>query len=661
MSSMVSNLQFKTALGGVLGALMLVTPSAAQMQTGEAGESGADMVARQPAAIESAINRWETLQKNTQLGFFDYSGFALAYPDFPRMEIIRLRAEKTLAIEAPPQADLIRFFDMHPPLTNPARARYAVALAGARREEAFDTARAAWRGGAMASDIELTLNGLYGRRFTTDDHVARMDALLWQGESDAAARHMVELPAPAQKLAQARLALVGGNLPQDVSLDVPPGAFADAGYLYNLVRYYRRTGNYGEAVTLLASRTGVNAPAFDGEAMVGEMLAIAKRASALDAMRIASRIDDLFQPDEDISEGSFKLRDQYTDLMWLGGTKALWELGRGDQAAPLFERYGKAARSSLTRSKGFFWAGRAARSAGNEDEAERLFEAAAQYPEYYYGQLALAALGRPMPEFAALPRPELTAEQRAQFEARPLARALIAMAANRRDWRTERRFFEALGEQAATRDEMIMAHDLAARLDMPEMQVVLGFKAGESGLDGLERVGFPVRETPFVLDWTMVHAISRQESEFDRTRISHAGARGIMQLMPGTAREQAGKLGKRYMRANLIEEPLYNIELGDAYFQRMLRYYDGAFPLAIGAYNAGPGRVNQWLRLNGDPRKGEIDWVTWVERIPSNFETRYYIMRVIGNAVSYSHMYPEKAGLPRPVASFLRQPPAPQS
>jgi soluble lytic murein transglycosylase len=157
-----------------------------------------------------------------------------------------------------------------------------------------------------------------------------------------------------------------------------------------------------------------------------------------------------------------------------------------------------------------------------------------------------------------------------------------------------------------------------------------------------------------VNDWTMVHAISRQESEFDRNRVSHAGARGVMQLMPGTAREQAGMLGVNYMAANLTAAPQYNIQLGDAYFARMMSYYGGAYPLAVGAYNAGPGRVNQWLRLNGDPRRGEIDWVTWVEKIPANFETRYYIMRVIGNAVTYSHMYPGEAGLPRPVDTFLR-------
>ena len=212
-----------------------------------------------------------------------------------------------------------------------------------------------------------------------------------------------------------------------------------------------------------------------------------------------------------------------------------------------------------------------------------------------------------------------------------------------------------LVDEADTPTEMLMAAMLAREVGLDEMAVVLGMKAGENGLNGLERIGFPTVPTPsFVNDWTMVHAIARQESEFDRTRRSHAGAIGLMQLMPGTAREQAGKSGVQFLAANLTEAPQYNIQLGDAYFARMMNYYGGAYPLAVGAYNAGPGRVNQWLRLNGDPRKGEIDWVTWVEKIPANFETRYYIMRVIGNAVTYSHMYPQEAGLPRPVDAFLR-------
>ena len=650
MSSMVSTLRFKALFGAALGALVFAAPSAAQI---DPDTTGGAMIARQPSEMDAAISKWELLQKNSQLGFFDYAGFAMAYPEFPRMEIIRVRAEKTLAVESPSQTDVLRYFDALPPVTNPARARYAVALAGAGRIEAFGTARSAWRSGEMEETVELTLESLYSRQFTPADHAARMDALLWQGDAQGATRHMINLAPADQALAMARLALVNGSRPQDVGIEPPTSAYGKAGYLYNLATYHYAKRNYGEAATILANRAEVAAPALDGEAMVGLMLRVGKKASATNAMRIASRIDDLFLPDEDISQGSFTLRDRYTDLMWLGGTKALWELGRADQAWPLFERYGKAARSPLTKAKGFYWAGRAARAAGNAEEAQRLLEAAAQWPDYYYGQLALGLLGQPMPQFAALPRPEITQEQRVAFETRPLSRAILAISANRRDWRTERRFFQAIGDSTADATEMVMANDIAARLGMPEMSVVLGFKTGELGYPDLERLGFPVIDTPVVRDWAVVHGISRQESEFDRTRISHAGARGIMQLMPGTAREQSGKLGIRYMRADLIQKPPYNIQLGDAYFQRMLAYYDGAYPLAVGAYNAGPGRVNQWLRLNGDPRKGEIDWVTWVERIPANFETRYYIMRVLGNAVTYSHMYPDEAGLPRPIDAFL--------
>jgi soluble lytic murein transglycosylase len=466
---------------------------------------------------------------------------------------------------------------------------------------------------------------------------------------------LVNLSETDRQLAMARLSLLRGARPEMAGLAVPEGAAADPGYTFNLVKFLRSSGQSGEAARAFTNRPGFNRPALDPEAFVGELLSLAKATGARDAAMIAARTDDLFAPGTDVSLMSFTLRDRYTDLMWLGGTRALWDMGDGTTAAPLFQRYGDAAKTPLTKAKGYFWAGRAARQAGNGTDAARYFEMAARWPDYYYGQLALSELGRSMPSFAGLPQPAMDPSIRAEFESRPLVKAIRALAVSRRDWRTERRFFEALGDEADTPTEMLMAAMLANEVGLDEMAVVLGMKAGENGLSSLERIGFPVVATPpAVNDWVMVHAIARQESEFDRTRESHAGARGMMQLMPGTAREQAGKLGMQYLSADLTGAPQYNITLGDAYFARMMNYYGGAYPLAVGAYNAGPGRVNEWLRLNGDPRRGEIDWVTWVEKIPANFETRYYIMRVIGNAVTYSHMYPDRAGLPRPVDTFLR-------
>ncbi|MFL0356282.1 transglycosylase SLT domain-containing protein [Erythrobacter sp. GH1-10] len=633
------------------GIATLVPPVSAQSGDRSRGTS---LVAQQPGAMAATLSLWEGLHDNKrQFAFSDYAGFVLRYPEFPRTRVLQLRAEATLDDETPSQAEVLRFFDAHPPLTNRGRALYALSLAAARRDGAEEMARAAWRGGQMSDPAEAYILGLFGSSFTAEDHAARIDALLWQGEAEAASRQIINLAEKDRPLAMARLALLRGTTPMEAGLTIPPSAMHDAGYIFNLVNHYRAKGQTAQAIQLLATRPDAHAPAFDAEAMLGDMLAVAKAASASDTVRIATRIDDLFEPGQDISQGSFRLRDRYTDLMWMGGTNALWRLRDGKTAAPLFERYGNAAQTPLTRAKGFYWAGRAARQAGMEDQARTYFQMAAQYPHYYYGQLALGAMGKTMPEFADLPALEIDAATRAEFEARPLVQAIRYMAQNRRDWRTERRFFEAIGESAKTPEELYLVNELARTTGLEEMAVVVGMEAGVNGLEGFERVGFPTVDVPVVNDWTMVHAISRQESEFDQYRQSHAGARGVMQLMPGTAREQAGKLGVQYMSASLFEDPDYNIRLGDAYFARMMDYYGGAYPLAVGAYNAGPGRVNQWLRMNGDPRKGEIDWVTWVEKIPANFETRYYIMRVLGNAVSYSHMYPEKAGIPRTIDRFM--------
>jgi soluble lytic murein transglycosylase len=653
MSSMVRKLVISRRISAaILGACVgaAASPAAAQAWSG-----GQDLVARQPGAVDAAIARWETLQASRTHTFADYAGLVLAYPTFPKSDILRLRAEAALENEAPSQAEVLRFFDANPPLTNPARARYALALAAAQRPEALAEAKKAWRGGQMADPVELYLQGLYSGQFTPEDNAARTDALLWQGKADAASRMIINLAEDARPMALARLSLLRGARPEAAGLTVPAGAEADPGYVYNLVKMLRASGQNYEAARVFTSRPDFVRPARDPEAFVGQLLGLAEDLGPSEAALIAARSGDLFAPGTDLSQTSFTLRDRLTDLMWKGGTNALWRLGDGRTAAPLFARYGDAAKTPLTKAKGYYWAGRAAQAAGDAAGAQRWFEQAARWPDYYYGQLALSALGRPMPAFAGLPQPRMEASERAEFEARPVVQAIRALAKNRRDWRTERRFFEALGDECDTPNEMLMAGMLARETGLDEMAVVLGLKMGEVGVSGLERIGFPTVATPSAVnDWVMVHAIARQESEFDRTRRSHAGALGMMQLMPGTAKEQAGKLGVQYLSADLTGSPNYNIQLGDAYFARMLAYYGGSYPLAIGAYNAGPGRVNQWLRLNGDPRTGAIGWAEWIEKIPANFETRYYIMRVIGNAVTYSHMYPQEAGLARPVDSFLR-------
>jgi soluble lytic murein transglycosylase len=222
------------------------------------------------------------------------------------------------------------------------------------------------------------------------------------------------------------------------------------------------------------------------------------------------------------------------------------------------------------------------------------------------------------------------------------------------DWPTSVRFFREISEQAQTETDHVLVAELAAELGRRDLAVILGQSAHADGFGNFRKPSFPMIPVPQGADWTMVHAIARQESQFAQNAISRAGARGLMQLMPGTARDQAGRVELEYIPAALIEDPGYNMLLGDSYFERLRSYFGGSYPLAVAAYNAGPGNVNKWLAANGDPRGGSVDWIDWIERIPFA-ETRNYVQRVIENAVVYEAIHPARAGYrgPDPLSHFL--------
>jgi len=615
----------------------------------------AEMVARAPTQMAQAIDRWEFLRSNDRMEFDDYAGFVLAYPDFPQEEKLRGYAEDTLDREAVSSEHLVSFFDQKPPLSNSARARYALALAALQRPEAASVALAAWRGGEMSGPAEAYLVGMFGSKFNAEDHDARMDALLWQGQKEAAARQINNVSPAYRDIAMARLTLIQGNDPQSIGLTIPADANRDPGYVYNQVRKLRADRQGSRAVNLLATRPAFSRPAYNAEGFVGEMLRLARTGDSRSAQRIAASVDDLFAPGADISSMSFRLRDDYTSLMWLGGTEAMWKLGDGNAAAPLFYRYGAAARTPQTRSKGFYWAGLASEKAGNMADAKRYWEMAAEYADRFYGMLAVEKLGRSLPDYTGQPTAQPTPEQRIAFQNAPLTKAVKEVSRGA-PWRTGIQFYRAIANQAETEAEHVLVAELAQETGRRDLAVNLFDSAAADGHKNFTAIGFPTLQTPPGVNWTNVHAITRQESQFAQNAISHAGASGLMQLMPGTAREQAGKLGMSYMSANLIQSPSYNIQLGDGYFTRMMDYYGGAFPLAAAAYNAGPGNVNKWLRANGDPRNGGISYVDWIEQIPI-YETKNYVGRVIENAVVYENMHPEKTlyGRPRIASDFLRR------
>ncbi|WOE74471.1 lytic transglycosylase domain-containing protein [Alterisphingorhabdus coralli] len=599
--------------------------------------------------INAAIDRWETLRKSGNYSFEEYASFLVNYPDWPYESRFRRNAEQAINMESYSPTQVLAYFDRFPPVTNTGRARYAVALNTAgQRDKAVEVAREAWRNGTMTEPDEARMLGLFSSEFTVADHDARMDALLWANAASRANAQLSFVSPQKRPVYAARLNMIRKQPVNHASL--PDSVRSDPGYLTAYATRLRASGNSITSRNLLANRPKLASYPLDAEEWY-ETLLVNARAAANDsqwtlAYNIASKVDDAFPEGTDISQENLGVRDDYTSLTWLAGTTALQKQRQPAKAVGMFARYGNAAQTPQTRSKGFYWAGKAAAEAGDTAQAEKYFSMAAQYDDHFYGQLAVERLGREVGPFAtSAPSDRVNMTDRGQFNSDRLVQAAKLATRRSGDWRVHNSFFRALSARAESESDFLLLGELSKEIGRRDLAVIAGQSARKQGIDRLQAIAFPDMPVPggYQNNWTFIHAITRQESQFSQRAVSHAKARGLMQLLPSTAREQAGKIGMAYNFGSLTEDPLYNIRLGSSYFERMRRYYGGSYPLAAAAYNAGPGNVNKWLRRNGDPRTGAIGIIEWIEKIPI-FETKNYVQRVMENAVVYDVMHPDKAG-----------------
>ncbi len=593
-----------------------------------------------PAAnVGYALNDWRTLRQSSGYRFSDYARFLIPNPGWPDNAKLRRWAEKAMRPgEAP--ATVIAFFARDKPVSGNGYARFAEALASAgRMAEAMAAAREAWAADDLPASDEQGIWARFGRSFTAADHDRRVDSLLFAKKADDAVRFL-SLASPQRQAAfGARVAMQRGSADAESRYGGVIGTVtSDAGLMMDRARYLRAKGFDSSARQLAARSHAFTYRPADPERFYEMLLVLANGAAQNrdwgTAFNIASQIDDVMPPGATIPDQSLGIRDEYTSLAWLAGNVALDRLNRPTNAIAMFDRYARAGRSLQVQTKGYYWAGRAALAASRPADSSAYFQRAAAYPEMFYGQLALERLGRSVPAPAlAMPQAMTTPAQRAVFAGNRLVQALRVLGQQQRP--TEQALFvRALAESFVTDSDRYLALELGDQLRRPDLAVWTSRTARIKGSAFYVRQAYPM--LPASLSghvWPLAHGISRQESSFDPYAISHAGARGMMQLMPGTAREQAGKMGMGYDSQRLLSDPGYNISLGAAYFQRMLNIWDGNVPLAVASYNAGSGNAGKWVRYYGDPR-GNVDVLKWIEAIPFS-ETKGYVQRVVENVVVY--------------------------
>lgn len=613
------------------------------------------------SSVGDAVMEWRRLTANTGASFDQLSRFLMANRDWPDADKMRIRAEKAIALDSFDPSRTLAYFAAYPPQTASGHLRMALALnASGRRDEANAAVRRAWTSGALDDFETSRVLSFFPGALTVADHDARMDRLLWLGATAAASRQLAYTSPERRSIFAARLAMRSAAVDAAFQASAVESANpslirTDAGYITDKATWLRQSGRVGEARALLAAPRSLAKAPTDPEEWLETLLTNARQADAggdkLTAYNIARQLDDSFPPGTAIRETPLSVRDDYTSLAWLAGQLAFKDLRRPAEAVRLYRAYGEAARSAQTRTKGFYWAGRAALAAGDRSTANAHFADAAQHYDQFYGQLSLERLNRPQPKPTPNPSIQVSSDDKRMFEDNRLVRAARALG-EIGAWREQSQFLRALAQKATSPADHVLAGQLASQIGRPDLGVMIGRSAQANSLDAVEVAGFPTVRVPagHESNWTFIHAITRQESQFDRQAISHAGARGMMQLMPGTAREVAGKLGMSYDMGSLTTDTNYNMMLGSTYFQQMLRYFGGSYPLAVAAYNAGPGNVNKWIRANGDPRGGGIDMVDWIEAIPI-FETRNYVQRVLENAVVYDTLRDGRT-LPQAPLSF---------
>jgi soluble lytic murein transglycosylase len=567
---------------------------------------------------------------DTSPSFPRYAAFLAANPDWPHAALFRRRAENALWNDQLDDATVRAFFAHHAPTT--AKGRYMLAralLAAGDRAGAAELVRYAWRNEDCSHDVEKRVLEMFGDLLTRADHKARMEHRLYDDDAEAGLRAAERLGGTDLLVARARAAVIRRkHNAKDLLDDVPRSARSEPGYIFARAQWLRREGKPEEAGRLILSASHDAAALVDANQWwLEERVLIRKLLDDHDAQTAYRIARDAPDP----AQGNWRV-DKYFTAGWI----ALRFLHDPKTAAAHFAKIVQGTKNPHALSRGGYWQGRAADALGDHAHAKRFYEMAAHYTATYYGQLARARLG--LSDLGLRGPPALMPKERDVLSRLEVVRAVeLLYKLDERDMIAS--IYADLGETANDIAGMAMLGELAAKHKDGRAMVLLGSGAYGRGLP-LDYYAYPVVGLPHYtpvappIEPAVTYSIARQESHFNQKVVSPAHAMGLMQVTPEAARDTARRFKVHYDRKRLLTDPVYNMQMGAAELSNLLRYYNGSYLLTFAGYNAGMGRVRQWMKVYGDPRDPDVDPVDWVERLPFS-ETRNYVMRIMENLQVY--------------------------
>jgi len=581
--------------------------------------------------------------------FNDYLIFINSNPNYPRINRLRYLAEHKINIRTNSPLRIIKWFNNEEPLSDFGKIKLGeIYLLQGNTEKGTALIKEGWIKAKLSKSDLKYLRKKYKKIITVSDNIKRADWHAWEGKNWDVQRMLRYLPADETALYRARQLLMSKSYGVDNAIAKVPEKFKnDIGLKYDRLKWRRRRGRLDSSLEILFDVPNdpvklIRPEKWWKERAILTRSLIYKKKYAL-AYKVASN--------SSLNNGS-----EYAESEWLSGWIALTFLDDAHMALQHFRNFYNNVSYPISLSRGAYWIARTYKALKNNEKSKEWFLKASEFMNTYYGQLAFSEIN-PDDFFILDDLPKISKEYKKTFNNNPLIK-IIKLLHELDKTKYSKDFIKHLASLNVDKGSEILAAELAIEINRYDYAIQISKQASYEKRF-YNKLNYPIIKTPPVVNNKkmpkpeLVLAVIRQESEFDTKANSYAGARGMMQLMTYTAKLVSKQAKLPYSKSRLKSDPDYNIKLGSYYLASLLEIYEGSYPFALAAYNAGPKRVKYWKKINGNPQNDKISYVDWIELIKFK-ETRNYVQRVLENVNVYRYML---SGKPTKIYNFFEDKP----
>ena len=578
--------------------------------------------------------QWRHLSTpGNQASFYDYKYFLDRNSQYPRIDKLRFLAEHKLSTSRVSPKKIINWFNEKEPLSG-----YGKMILGESyiligdKTKGMSLIKEGWITAKLSKNELKFFRKKFKKYLNAEDYIKRADYLAWNAKYWDLKRLTRYLPKDYELLYTARQILISKGYGVDQAIKNVPQKFKnDAGLNYDRLKWRRKKGRVDSSAEILLKIRNDKDYLVMPDKWWKEREIISRALIYKKKYEIAYKISS----NHGMTEGS-----NFASAEWMSGWISLSFLNDPLTAKDHFQNFYNNVSYPISTSRGAYWLARSYEKLGNREKSNKWYQEASKYLTTYYGQLAFLKIN-PEESFELSLEQKVDNDYKAMFENKGLVKIVYLLNELNRDKYTKH-ILRHLALDNIEKGSEILAAELATNISRYDFAIQIS-KLASYEKRFLNNYNYPIIGTPKIIngrkipETPFILSIIRQESEFDMSANSSAGARGLMQLMTYTARLVAKQAKLPYSKSRLTTDPEYNINLGSHYIAGLILEYDGSYPFAIAAYNAGPKRVKYWKKLNKNPQKNQIDYVDWIELIKFR-ETRNYVQRVLENYNVYRYI-----------------------